>query len=91
MSRASTSRRSRSTCALAICEQQLGESHQGTVSCLNNLAGLYWAQGKYEQAEPLLERALAIFTKAFGPQHPGTKFIQRNYAHFLEEKKKNRS
>jgi hypothetical protein len=37
---------------------------------LNNLAGLYYAQGKYTQAEPLYKRSLAIREKAFGPDHP---------------------
>jgi tetratricopeptide (TPR) repeat protein len=69
----------------------LGELHPSTATSLNNLASLYQAQGKYEQAEPLYERALAIYTQAFGLQHPGTKTIQENYALFLEEKHRKRS
>ncbi len=37
---------------------------------LNNLAGLYQAQGRYAEAEPLYKRALAIIEKALGPEHP---------------------
>ena len=74
--------------ALAIREQQLGPQHPDTASSLNNLAGLYQAQGKYPEAEPLLQRALAIYTRAFGPKHPGTQTIQRNYARFLDEKQR---
>ncbi|MCA1994544.1 MAG: CHAT domain-containing protein, partial [Coleofasciculus sp. S288] len=37
---------------------------------LNNLALLYEAQGNYAQAEPLYQRALAIFEKVLGPEHP---------------------
>ena len=37
---------------------------------LNNLAGLYRTQGQYAQAEPLYKRALAIWEKALGPDHP---------------------
>ena len=37
---------------------------------LNNLAGLYHAQGKYAAAEPLYNRSLAIREKVLGPQHP---------------------
>jgi tetratricopeptide (TPR) repeat protein len=33
---------------------------------LNNLAGLYKAQGKYDLAEPLYQEALRIFEKVFG-------------------------
>ncbi len=39
---------------------------------LNNLAGLYYNQGKYEQAEPLYQRALAIREQQLGPKHPDT-------------------
>ena len=37
---------------------------------LNNLAMLYYSQGNYGEAEPLYQRALAIWEKARGPEHP---------------------
>ena len=37
---------------------------------LNNLAGLYEAQGHYAEAEPLYQRSLVILEKALGPEHP---------------------
>ena len=37
---------------------------------LNNLATLYVGQGRYAEAEPLYKRALAIYEKALGPDHP---------------------
>jgi tetratricopeptide (TPR) repeat protein len=37
---------------------------------LNNLAGLYRAQGQYEKAELLHQRALEIREKTLGPEHP---------------------
>ena len=37
---------------------------------LNNLARLYHSQGRYVEANPLYERALAIREKALGPEHP---------------------
>ena len=37
---------------------------------LNKLAGLYRAQGKYADAEPLYRRALPIWEKARGRDHP---------------------
>jgi tetratricopeptide (TPR) repeat protein len=36
----------------------------------NNLAVLFFSQGRYREAEPLYERALAIREKALGPEHP---------------------
>ena len=38
--------------------------------CLNNLALLDNAQGKYPEAEPLVKRALAVREKSLGPDHP---------------------
>ncbi len=52
---------------------------------LNNLAVLYRAQGRYEAAEPLYQRALAIFEKALGPEHPNVVQGKKNYALMLNE------
>jgi tetratricopeptide (TPR) repeat protein len=43
-----------------------------TATALNNLASLYNVTGAYATAEPLYQRALAIYEKALGPKHPGT-------------------
>ena len=37
---------------------------------MNNLAALYFKQGRYADAEPLFRRSLAIWEKALGPHHP---------------------
>jgi tetratricopeptide (TPR) repeat protein len=50
---------------------------------LNNLAGLYDAQGQYTDARPLYQRALAIFEKVLGPQHPTVATCLENYAFLL--------
>jgi len=42
--------------------------HRATA--LHGLAGLYYARGEIEAAEPLLERALAIREKALDAEHP---------------------
>lgn len=41
-------------------------------ACLNNLAGLLYSLGNYEAARPFYDRALAIYEKRFGPEHPAT-------------------
>jgi tetratricopeptide (TPR) repeat protein len=41
-------------------------------SPLNNLAALYQSQGKYDEALPLYQRALAIREQELGPLHPST-------------------
>ena len=51
---------------------------------MNNLARLYHAQGKYDQAEPLYKRALAIREKALRPDHPDVAAVLENYAALLK-------
>ena len=45
---------------------------------LNNLAALYHAQGRYAEAEPLCQQALAIAERALDSNHPTTKAIRSN-------------
>ena len=52
---------------------------------LNNLAGLYYTQGQYAQAEPLLKRALMIQEKALGPDHPAVATSLENTAFLYRE------
>src|SRR5262249_50692942 len=47
-----------------------GAEHPSVATDLNNLAGLYYALGRYAEAEPLFKRALAIEEKALGAEHP---------------------
>ncbi len=56
--------------SLAILEQIHGPEHLEVTTSLNNLAGLYHAQGRYAEAEPLYKRALRINKKALGQNHP---------------------
>ena len=61
--------------AAQIAEKQLAiaEKHlyaELVAISLNNLALLYDTRGKYAEAEPLYKRALAIWEKSLGPDHP---------------------
>jgi CHAT domain-containing protein/Tfp pilus assembly protein PilF len=47
---------------------------------LNHLAELYRAKGEYARAEPLYQRALAIWEKALGPNHPNVAQSLNNLA-----------
>ena len=38
---------------------------------MNNLASVYFEQGKYAQAEALYSEALEIQRRVLGPEHPG--------------------
>ena len=50
--------------------KSLGPDHPDVATSLNNLALLYYEQGRYADAEPLYKRSLAIREKAVGPDHP---------------------
>jgi len=62
----------------------LWERHQPederSLIALSGLGGLYRAQGQYAKAEPLYERALAIWEKALGPEHPDVATALNNLA-----------
>ena len=56
-----------------ILEQRtriLEQEESDMAETLNDLAKLYYRQGKYTQAEPLYQRALAIRENVLGPEHP---------------------
>ena len=61
-------------------EDILGPDHPDIATSLSNLAGLYYTQGQYGQAEPLYKRSLAIREKALGPDHPNVAQILGNMA-----------
>ncbi|GHO98815.1 tetratricopeptide repeat protein [Reticulibacter mediterranei] len=71
--------------ALAIDEEQMGNTHPDTATSLNNLAGLYWRQGRYAEAEPLFRRVLAIFKDQMGATHPDTAISLNNLAELYRE------
>ncbi len=66
--------------SLSISETALGPDHPDVGTSLNNLAGLYEAQGKYDQAEPLYKRSLRIRETALGPDHPAVGTSLNNLA-----------
>jgi tetratricopeptide (TPR) repeat protein len=67
--------------AIAIAESAaLGPDHPVLGATLNNLAGLYYAQGRFAEAEPLLKGSLAIAEKALGPDHPDVGITLNNLA-----------
>ena len=58
----------------------LGQDGPSGAMRLNTLGNVYRNQGRYKEAEPLYERALAIHEKALGPEHPDTAQSLNNLA-----------
>lgn len=59
--------------ALDACEfsrRTLGEEHPEYAASLDNLAAIYKALGRFEEAEPLLKQALEIRKKTLGENDP---------------------
>ena len=51
--------------ALARKEAELGPNHRDVADCLSNIAIIYNQEHQTEKAQPLYERALAIFEVRF--------------------------
>ena len=62
--------------ALLITRRVLGTDHLDTAVSLNNLAGLYYEQGRYEEAAPLYMEAVEIIERVLGAEHPNTKMMR---------------
>jgi tetratricopeptide (TPR) repeat protein len=56
-----------------------------TARLMNRLGNLYDARTQYEEAEPLLRRALGICEKAYGPNHPQMATGLHNLARLLQD------
>lgn len=55
--------------SLELHKQLLGEEHPHVATSLNNLALLYYDQGRFEDAEHLFLQSLAISKTALGKNH----------------------
>jgi tetratricopeptide (TPR) repeat protein len=64
-------------------EKSYGAEHPEVAIGLGNLAALYRDQGRYEQAEPPYQRALAIREKVLGAEHPDVATSLSNLAELL--------
>ena len=55
---------------MAILGVALGEQHPDFASSLYNLAGLYQATNRHDEAEPLYKQSMEIRRITLGEQHP---------------------
>lgn len=72
-----------SNSGLGLRRQLLGEDNPDVATSLNNLAGLYDSQGRYEDAETLYVQAIALFMERLGQKHPNTQTGLKNFMGFI--------
>ena len=68
-----------------LTKKKFGPEHEKVANVTNNLALLYFLQGKYAKAEPLFTRALAINEQALGKEHPAVARALKNYVALLKK------
>jgi tetratricopeptide (TPR) repeat protein len=66
--------------ACAALIEHWGFTFDEAAELLNETGSYLHGRGRYAEAEPLYERALAIAEKVLGPEHPLTKTVSENYA-----------
>ncbi|NJL22919.1 MAG: tetratricopeptide repeat protein, partial [Leptolyngbyaceae cyanobacterium SM1_3_5] len=59
--------------------------HPDVAASLNNLANLYYSQGRYGDAEPLYARSLTILESQLGANHPNTQTCKQNFLSLLNQ------
>jgi len=64
--------------------EAFGEEDPRFATSLNNLALVYYAQGRYTETEPLYKRALGIQEKVLGPEHPDVATSLNNLAELYQ-------
>jgi tetratricopeptide (TPR) repeat protein len=62
----------------------LGKEHPDVAQSLNNLASLYYSQGRYKEAEHYFLEALELFKCLLGGEHPDVALILNNLAALYE-------
>jgi tetratricopeptide (TPR) repeat protein len=72
--------------ALSIREKVMGPDHVDVAKTVNNLANVYWYQGRYAEAESLYVRALTIWEQALGADHPDVARSLNNLAVVVKER-----
>ncbi len=67
---------------LALAERTLGPEHPDTLSSVENLASIYFEQGRIAESEPLYRRVLEARERVLGPEHPDTLVSVNDLGHF---------
>jgi tetratricopeptide (TPR) repeat protein len=71
---------------LELRQRLLGDQHPDVAASYNNLAALYYSQGRYTEAETLLIKALEIASLSLGENHPNTITFRENLKSLREHR-----
>jgi len=63
----------------------IGPDHPDVAQSCHNLTNPYQYRGRYADAEPFYNRALAIYEKALGPENPNVATSLENHAALLRD------
>lgn len=74
--------------SLKLAREHFGSPHPTTAVCCDQLAGIAYMNGQYDNAEPLYREALEITEAAFGPQHAATAACLGNLGAVLDARQK---
>lgn len=74
--------------SLKLAREHFGSRHPTTAVCCDQLAGIAYMNGQYDNAEPLYREALAITEAAFGSQHSATAACLGNLGAALDARRK---
>ncbi|VEG29944.1 tetratricopeptide repeat protein [Actinomyces howellii] len=66
--------------AVDLCATALGDDHDLTLACRNNLASAYRGAGRLDEAIDLSDRTLSERERVLGPDHPDTLVTRNNLA-----------
>ncbi|HEY9719086.1 MAG TPA: tetratricopeptide repeat protein, partial [Trichormus sp.] len=72
----------------ALMEAETGQDEMQVALSLDNLAEVYFEQGKYDKAEPLYQRSLRIRERVLEPEHEDIVASLNNLSalYFFQEK-----
>ncbi|PIG87103.1 kinesin light chain, partial [Aspergillus arachidicola] len=66
---------------IELRKQVLGPEHPDTLTSMNNLASIYWNQGRWKEAEELGVQVMELYKQILGPEHPSTLTSMNNLAY----------
>jgi hypothetical protein len=66
--------------ASAILQATWDQPNPTAAILMNQLGVLLNAKALYAEAEPLMRRAVEIFERSLGPEHPRTQMVKQNHA-----------